>query len=104
MSDQHFAVAESGDDNDDTIVILTAMLVDVSSAQLDSFKKEALQMLKSNESVVAMSSGMTNEGAVGVFHFSHPYSLNDRMNMEEWLRRHPFVRRIRFEEDVSHKD
>jgi hypothetical protein len=103
MSDQHFAVAESDDDNDVTIVILTAMLVEVSPAQLDAFKKEALQMLKSNESVVAMSSGMTNEGPVGVFHFSYPYSLSDRMNMEEWLRRHPLVWRIRFEEDVSDK-
>jgi hypothetical protein len=103
MSDQHFAVAESDDDNDVTIVILTAMLVEVSPAQLESFKKEALLMLKSNESVVAMSSGMSNEGPVGVFHFSYPYSPNDRMNMEEWLRRHPLVWRIRFEEDVPHK-
>jgi hypothetical protein len=103
MSDQHFAVAESDDDNDVTIVILTAMLVEVSPAQLESFKKEALRMFKSNESVVAVSSGMSNEGPVGVFHFSYPYSLNDRMNMEEWLRRHPLVWRIRFEEDVPHK-
>jgi len=103
MSDQYFAVAESDDDNDDRVVILTAMLVEVSRAQLDSFKKEALQMLKSTESVVAMSSGMTDEGPLGVFHFSYPYSLNDRMNMEEWLRRHPLVRRLRFEEDVSRK-
>lgn len=103
MSDRYFAVAEGGDD-DSTVVFLTAMLVEVSPAQLDAFKKEGLEMVKSNASVGGMSaSTMTNEGPSAVFYFSYPYSLRDRTTMEDWLRQHPLVRRIRFEEDVSNK-
>ena len=105
MSDENFVVAASGDDDDSTVVFLSAMLKDeASAAQLDAFKKEGMRMVMSNDSTVAMSAfQMTEEGPQATFHFCYPYSLTDRTKMEDWLRRHPLVWWIKFEEDVSDK-
>ncbi|MFL5614056.1 MAG: hypothetical protein ACJ796_10385 [Gemmatimonadaceae bacterium] len=104
MSDPDYAVAEGGDDDDSTVVVLTAMLVELSPAQMEAFKKEGLDMVKANESLGGMSaSRLTEEGPLANFYFSYPYALTDRTTIEDWLRRHPLVRRIRFEEDVSNK-
>lgn len=103
MPDRYYAVAEGGDD-DSTVVVLTAILVELSPAQMEGFKKEGLKMVKANESLGGMSASMvTEEGPLAKFYLSYSYSLTDRTTMEDWLRRHPLVRRIRFEEDVSDK-
>ena len=71
MSDQYFAIAEGRNDGDSTVVFLSAMLKDEASpAQLDAFKKEGLEMVRSNESVDGMSAfEMTEELSIdgGVF-------------------------------------
>jgi hypothetical protein len=103
MPERNFVVAESGEDGDHDVVTLSALLIAATPSELDSFKGEGLQIVKSNDTVVAMSAYMiTEEGPVATFHLQHPYSLAERTTLETWLRQHPLVRRIIYEEDVSH--
>lgn len=65
-------MAEGGGD-DSTVVVLTAMLVELSPAQLEAFKKEGLEMVKASESLGGMSaSRVTEEGPLAKFYFFVP--------------------------------
>jgi len=96
---------EGGGEGDYAVITLEALLSDEATpSELGSFKQEGLEMVRLNKGAVALSTFMeTEEGPVAIFYFEGNYSLEDRTQLESWLRQHRLVRRITFQEDVSGK-